>query len=89
MGRIGNLVTDDLRVFEDAANPQYQAMAWLETEGSWDWTNTSETELLTEQFLIDRYALATLYFSTTCQVQFRQNSEGWIFWSFSISVPTF
>lgn len=64
VGRIGDLVTDDLRVFEDTANPQYHAMAWLATEVSWDWTNTSETELLTDQFLIDRYALATLYFST-------------------------
>lgn len=56
--RLGLLVTDDLGVFQNAASPQYQAMDWLANRDEWNYVPVSN------QVLVERYALAVLYYST-------------------------
>ena len=57
---IGRNVSHDIGVFNDRSSPQYTTLEWLANvdTAQLDWTVTPRTEL------VERYALAYLYFST-------------------------
>ena len=57
---IGHEVSHDIRVFNDRSSPQYTTLDWLANvdRAQLDWNATPTTEL------VERYALAYLYFST-------------------------
>jgi hypothetical protein len=79
--RIGSLVTTDLNIFrENPKTPQYQAMTWLANLDPW-FNQTSIGDDTPTRLVLERYALAVLYFETkgptlwTTQFSFLGNSS--------------